>query len=228
MDVQRNSLLDSGAVLAATTGFLYCVSAAYYYGFLRVFQLDANVLDRDFKQSLYYGFTIAWVPTFVGLLCYVIARYLYSHVLFPSINDWLKNSHRNKRRFLKFKHQRMGKRKDSKLELLQKKHTLKIALYLGTFMALILSLVHFETKGKEEAASSLNKINNKSILPSDLITVKIDDNPHQLFFLVCGARNCAGIDPDTKIIYYFPQNGHSYQLPEPQKTQTQSSVKKAS
>jgi hypothetical protein len=214
MDERKSSLFDSGAVLAAATGFLYCASAAYYGGYFRVFQLDADVLDRNFNQSLYNGFAISWVPAFLSLFYYAALRFLYAYLLLPALNDWLHHGILNKRRFLKLKHRAWGKRKDSKIVRSQKKHTLKFAFYIVVFLALILSLVHFESKGKEEATSARNKVESKTFLPSDIITVKIDDIQHQLFFLSCGARNCAGIDPDTKVIYYFPQNGHSYQLPE--------------
>jgi len=79
---------------------------------------------------------------------------------------------------------------------------------------LILSLQYFEGKGKEVALADLKTIESSAVQASDLVTVKIDDKLMQLLPWVCGARNCAGIDPNTKVIYYFPQNGHSYQFVE--------------
>lgn len=214
MDERKNLLFDSGAVLAAATGFLYCASAAYDGGYFGVFQLDADVLDRSFNQSLYNGFAISWGPAFLALFYYAAIRFLYAYLVLPALNNWLRHCLLNKRRFLKFKHRALGKRKDSKIVRSQKKHTLKIAFYIVVFFALILFLVYFESKGKKNATLVHSKIMTKSVLPSNMITVKIDDIQHRLFFLFCGARNCAGIDLDTRIIYYFPQNGHSYQLPE--------------
>jgi len=100
--------------------------------------------------------------------------------------------------------------KTRKLSTAKKKHTLTAFLYLGIFTMLILSLQYFEGKGKEVALADLKTIESSAVQASDLVTVKIDDKLMQLLPLVCGARNCAGIDPKTKVIYYFPQNGHSY------------------
>jgi len=104
--------------------------------------------------------------------------------------------------------------KTRKLSTAKKKHTLTAFLYLGIFTMLILSLQYFEGKGKEVALADLKTIESSAVQASDLVTVKIDDKLMQLLPWVCGARNCAGIDPNTKVIYYFPQNGHSYQFVE--------------
>jgi len=56
----------------------------------------------------------------------------------------------------------------------------------------------------------LRSIESKQIAQANLINVNIDDEIRHLHLLICGARNCAGIESETKRIYYFPQNGHSY------------------
>jgi hypothetical protein len=214
MTTQRSSLIDSAVALAVITAFFYAISTAYYDGYFQPLQLDPNVLDRNVQQSLYRGFVISLEPASKVLFIYTIGCILYSHFLLPRFNGWLRHSRWSKRQFLKLKHFYLGKRKDPKIEIFQKKHTLIACLYFGVFLTLIFSLMYFENKGKEVAFTDLKKIENDAIQPSDLITVKIDDKPKQLLSLMCGARNCAGIDPNTKIIYYFPQNGHSYQFIE--------------
>jgi len=212
MTNQKKSLIDSGATLAAITGGLYSVSTAYYGGYFSTLQLDDNILDRNFHQSLYHGFVISFMPVFYVLFVYASARFLYSHMLLPEINDLLRHSLRRRRLFLKLKHKCLGKRKDSEIERYQKRHTFKAVLYAGIFTTLLFSLWYFESNGKKEGIVVLEKIESKAIQQSDLIMVKIEDKPMQLLPLICGARNCAGIEPNTKVVYYFPQNGHSYQL----------------
>jgi len=192
--------------------FFYAISTAYYDGYFGPLHLDANVLDRNVQQSLYRGFVISLTPTLIGLLIYACGCAFYSHVLLPVLNDWLRHSRWCKRQFLKLKHLCLGREKDPEIERSQKKHTLTAFLYLGIFTILILSLQYFERKGKEVAVADLKTIESSAVQASDLVTVKIDEKLMQLLPLVCGARNCAGIDPKTKVIYYFPQNGHSYQF----------------
>lgn len=212
MPTHRSSLFDSAVTLAVTTAFFYAISTAYYDGYFGPLHLDANVLDRNVQQSLYRGFVISLTPTLIGLLIYACGCAFYSHVLLPVLNDWLRHSRWCKRQFLKLKHLCLGREKDPEIERSQKKHTLTAFLYLGIFTILILSLQYFERKGKEVAVADLKTIESSAVQASDLVTVKIDEKLMQLLPLVCGARNCAGIDPKTKVIYYFPQNGHSYQF----------------
>lgn len=229
MTNQRSSLIDSAATLTAITAFLYSVSSAYYEGYFIPLQLDNNMLDRNFQQSLYQGFVISFVPMFVVLLVYAVVCFLYSHMLLPSLNDWLRHTLGRRRIFIKFKHKcRLYKRKDSEIERCQKRHTYKAVLCFSVFTILLISLVHFESKGKKEAIAVLKKIGSNTIQQSDLVTVKIEDKPKKLFPLVCGARNCAGIEPNTKVVYYFLQNGHSYQLVVPNSSQIPASADKAS
>lgn len=48
-------LTDSAIILAGITAYLYCSSTAYTYGYLQYFELNAEVLDRNFHQTLYDG-----------------------------------------------------------------------------------------------------------------------------------------------------------------------------
>lgn len=213
MENNRNPLLDSGVALAALTAYLYCASAANYGGYLDSLRLDADVLDRNFQQILYNGFLVSFGPALLALTIYAASRLFYSHALLPEINDWLRKYWRRKRQFLKLKHGWYGKRKDSKIEQREKQHSVTAALFAAVFFALILTFVYFEAKGREAAVSILEKINKKSVQDHELIIVPINGQSLKLLYLTCGARNCAGIDLSTRIVHYFPQNGHSYYLP---------------
>ena len=114
--------------------------------------------------------------------------------------------------FLKGKHFLLGKQKDPAIERHQKKHSLTAVFYIGLFAALIYLLINCESKGKEAAEAILKRIESNAVQQSEIITVKIDDKAKQLLSLACGERNCAGIELSTKTVYYFPQNGHSFQL----------------
>ncbi|MEI8572885.1 hypothetical protein U737_00090 [Methylomonas sp. LW13] len=209
MDNRQNSLLDSGLGLAAITSFLYCASAAYTGGFLRQLGLDSDVLDRNFQQILYHGFVISFGPVLTGLAIYTVCRFAYSHAILPEVNDALRHNLKRKRRFLKLKFKLLGKRKDSDTEKREKRHSIKSAFLLTIFFALILSLAHFESKGKALASSVYAKLDSKSIPDHEMVTVSINGQSQKLLYLMCGARNCAGAAPDTKLVHYFPQNGHS-------------------
>ncbi len=214
MSGKQSQLLESGMVIAVVTAILYCVSAAYNGGYFYPLQLDSDVLDQNFHQVLYNGFLVSFVPAFEGLIIYVLLRILYSHALFPEFNNLLRKSWGKKRWFIKQKQRFFGKGKDSKIEQDKKQYSIKILVYSVFFLGFLLSMVYFESIGKKAAYSILEKIETKSIQENELISVKIDEKLEKLFYLMCGARNCAGINPKTKVVYYFPQNGHSYQLRE--------------
>ena len=211
MSEKQYSLLDSGAILAAITGLLYCVSNAKYEGYLSSFQLDADVLDRNFQQILYQGFIESYSQIFLLLGGYALVRFAFSHAILPGLEAWLK-SHKGKRQYLKIKRRWFGKGKDSQRVRQAKKHTNTFAVPTIALLVLLMALVNFEAKGRLQALAILKKIDKKSISDQELITVQIENQPRKLVYLTCGARNCAGIDPNTKTVYYFPQNGHSYLL----------------
>lgn len=207
----RPSALDSAVMLAAATAFLYCVSTAHYGGYLGPLHLDADVLDRNFHQVLYNGFLIALAPVLYALLIYGAARFFYSHMLLPEANDWLRHSFSRRRSLLKLKRKWHGRRKASFHERQQKQHTMRALLCFAVALAFIVSMVYFESLGKKMALEILKRVDESPQQISGVITVKIDDQVRSLFYLGCGARNCAGADRSTKTIYYFPQNGHAYQ-----------------
>lgn len=228
MSTERNPLRDSGLALAAVTAFLYCASSAYTGGFNGHFGLDGDVLDRNFQQILYDGFLISFGPILLVLVIYTALRFFYSDAVLPAINDAMQKNWRRKRFFLKLKHRWYGKRKDSELELREKKHTRVAAAIAGVAFAFILSLVHFESEGKKAASQVRTKLEHKSFLQHEVVTVTVNGEAKKLLYLSCGARNCAGVDPETRVVQYFPQNGHSYLLPveKPKRSTASESVTK--
>lgn len=213
MSTKRDPLLDSGLALAAVTAFLYCASAAHTGGFNSRLGLDGDVLDRGFQQILYDGFLISFGPALLVLVIYTTLRFFYSDAVLPVVIDALQKNWRRKRFVLKLKHRWYGKRKDSELELREKKHTRVAAVITSVAFLVIISLVYFESKGKEVASQVRTKLEHKSFLQNEVVTVTVNGEVRKLLYLSCGARNCAGIDPETQVVQYFPQNGHSYHLP---------------
>ncbi|PPK75979.1 hypothetical protein B0F87_10469 [Methylobacter tundripaludum] len=209
MDNQTNKLIDSGLIITFATAFLYCVSTAQNGGYLGVLLLDTDILDRNLDQILYNGFVISFSLVTWVVMIYLGWRFVYSHMILPEFNDWYSFSIR--RKVVKFKKKYCPKkRKDSPLETREKHKTRKAGFYFMLFIFFISSLVYFEKQGKKDAMELLRSIESKQIAQANLINVNIDDEIRHLHLLICGARNCAGIESETKRIYYFPQNGHSY------------------
>lgn len=205
-----NKLIDSGLIITFATAFLYCVSTAQNGGYLSVLLLDTDILDRNLDQILYNGFIISFYPVTMGIFIYLCWRFVFSHMILPEFIDWLRHSYSARRKVVKLKKTWFGRRKDSPLEIHEKYKTRKVGFYFMLFICFILSLVYFEKQGKKGAMELLQSIESNRIAETNLINVNIDDEIRHLHLLVCGARNCAGIESETKRIYYFPQMGHSY------------------
>lgn len=204
MTRNQNSLVESGTVIAFGTAILYCVNAAYYGGYLSTLQLDSNLLDQNLHQILYNGFFQSLIPAFCGMLLYIFVILISSFIKIFNINRWL----------IKQRQSCIDKKKDNEIDYYFKKHLSNISFYFVIFVVSLLLLIYFESEGEKAASLILEKIKSNAIQENELITVNIDGKPEKLFHLMCGARNCAGIDPKSKVVYYFPQNGHSYHLRE--------------
>jgi hypothetical protein len=221
----KNPLLESAVILAVATAFLYCSSTAYNGGFLGLLHLDANALERDFHQVLYNGVLVSLGPVLLALICYAVASYCYSHALLPGLNDWLRNRFSRKRRYLKLKHRLIEKRKDSPREKQAKQHTVTVFRFVIVCFVFVSSMIYFEAQGRKEARR-LHKELEKTVVQSNLVSTEINDKQYKLVKIACGARNCAGIDPSTKIVYYFPSSGYSFlYVPPAQEPTSQNSTK---
>lgn len=211
MSDSKHPALNSAVFLAAATAFLYCVSTAFMGGYLGTLKLDADVLDRNFHQVLYGGFLISLNEVLVGLAIVAATSWICSHLLIPEFTDYLRKGIAQRRRVLKIKRFFHGKRRDTLQERVWKRRTHRAFVYAVLSIALILLLAHYETKGKRQAEALLTRINTGQPVTSQLVRVKIDDQLQSLVHLACGARNCAGYDKTSKLVYYYPQTGHAFQ-----------------
>ncbi len=225
MSDSKHPILNSAVLLTAATAFLYCISTAYFGGYLHSLHLDADVLDRNFHQVLYNGFLISFTQVLVSTFVYAIVRILYSRVFLPSLTDWLRRARVNRRRYIKARRALFGKRKHTEVERRQRERTTTALGYCALSFVFFLVLVYFEGQGKKDALAIMKQIEaGKAEEVSSIVHVKIEDKVKNLFCLGCGARNCAGIDLASKTIYYFQQNGHSYQYAAPSKPAPPSSA----
>jgi hypothetical protein len=195
---QSNWAIDTGVALAAITAYLYCASTARTGGYLGRLELDADILDRNFHQVLYDGFLQSFT-----LLLFLVLGLVVLHNIQPAIQGWLQKSQQDARAS-------KGKVASPSLDRFVAVLVTQLVLATLVFIGLITTLAHAEGKGKALAIEALSRIEKHQVLEQQVIRVKIDDNMKTLVFLFCGARNCAGMDADTRDVYYFPQNGHSF------------------
>lgn len=181
---------------------------------MRVLRLDADVLDRNFHQTLYHGFVTAFTPVFYVLSVLCVVFMVYSHLALPELNDALRGSRSRQRKALKIKRWVLGKRRDSAFERRQKRRSVWMFVFVVLGVAFILFLAHFERLGKERALKLLAGL-EQPMQDATMVSVQIDGRLHRLHYLSCGARNCAGIDPATRMVHYFPQSGHAFQHSKP-------------
>jgi hypothetical protein len=214
MGVSREPLLNSGVALALLTAALYCVSTAYYGGFLAVLRLDADVLDRNFHQILYHGFLTAFVPVFQLLAWSAIVLFASAMLGTPALNAFLRRRWSRKRVFVVLRKALRPDARSTAFEIAQRKLAGYACIALAFALTVIFALAHFDRQGKEAGEKLLSKL-DQPVPDSFMVSVKIDGQPHRLLYLACGARNCAGIEPTTRMVHYFPQNGHAFRHPQP-------------
>lgn len=214
MSGPRAPLWNGGLALALATAALYCVSTAYYGGFMGVLRLDADVLDRNFHQILYHGFLTAFVPAFQVLAVIGITLFASAMLGTPALNAFLRKRWSRRRLFVLLRKELTPNRLATSFEIRQRKLAGYALIYLAIAMLVIYSLAHFDRLGKDAAEKLLAKLEHP-IPDSTFVTVKIDGQMHRLLYLACGARNCAGLDPATHVVHYFPQNGHAFRHPKP-------------
>ncbi|WP_330924890.1 hypothetical protein [Candidatus Sororendozoicomonas aggregata] len=201
---------DSAFFLAGITAFLYCSSTAYTHGYFGVLGLDSDVLDRNFHQILYHGMIenleLIMLLPFI-FICGVLFIYFYVTTLNPvliKISEKVikKTNLKNKRK----------ERSEDEIKIDEKYERLlrKSLIFCFAFTVFFSIMIKNEREGRDAANNALKMLDDKSYHK-----VKIFKNGENLefAFLYCGARNCAGIEPESREIIYFPQNGHSYSQP---------------
>ncbi|MCW8890865.1 MAG: hypothetical protein OQL20_09430 [Sedimenticola sp.] len=200
-------ILDSAAILACVTAFLYSASTAFTHGYFALLNLDSDILDRNFHQIIYHGmilniWTILTVP-------FIWAVFVTIHSAYKiELSNYLFKSFSNGRKFVGLK---------KKLKLSTKKHraferkyrTRNNNAWVILFVSVIflLTMVKYESQGKEEARQLLLKIEKGEFNKINLKSQKMGNG---FAYLYCGARNCAALDVGNKEVIYFPQNGHRY------------------
>lgn len=209
-----NKLPESGLVIAISTALLYTWSTAYHQGYLRTARLDSDVLDRNVHQVLYNGFLLAFGPVFLVIVAVTFALFLYSHVVLPGFVGYTKKGFDARRRVVKLKRFFLGRNKDSSAEKRAKKlftNTLFLAFFAISY---ILSLAYFEHEGKSKASAVLKDHVTGKSSPFSMVKVNVGKDQKELRMLACGARNCAGIEKGTNVIFYFNQSpGYSFSYP---------------
>ncbi|MFU2511227.1 hypothetical protein [Pseudoalteromonas sp. ASV78] len=200
-------ILDSAAILAFITAFLYCVSTAYTYGYFGVLFLDSDLLERNFHQIMYHGLLQSFPILLTILFFCAISVTIHSAFTTGLINYVIKNE--NKEKFVSKLVQKL-KPKNKHLTVLEQTHSKrvkKIWIVFSLFFIFTLLMAYIESKGVDSAKNMKNSIKEGKYRAVKL-SVKQGDKPFALLY--CGARNCAAIDPENKEIKYFPQKEHTH------------------
>ncbi|USD39495.1 hypothetical protein [Ferrimonas sp. SCSIO 43195] len=203
-------LLDSAIILAFITAFIYSVSTAYYQGFLSYFNLDYNILDRNFNQTLYNGM-LAALPSFLAfLLVMTVFLVFFSYMFFPVFISFCKNSFFISKLYCRaldfFKTEQDNNIYVTKLCRVA---DLSLIAFIVS-IAPIVYLTYIEGKAVEKAQSIEKGIVDGNFDSNDLMRVKVGGEPKNLYVLACGSRNCAGLNIETNEIYYFEQKEISF------------------
>lgn len=217
MSGSKESLWNSGTALALLTASFYGISTAHYGGFLGVLRLDADVLDRNFHQILFHGFLTAYVPAFHVLAFGSLFLLAMAVLVTPAMNAYLNGKRSRKRNFLLVKQFLTLGGRATPLERKLRRLAKSAFICLTVAVSAIYLLAHFERRGRTAAEELLGKLKGP-MAESALVSVRIDGEQHRLLYLTCGARNCAGMDPTTHMVYYFPQNGHAFRHPASEAT----------
>lgn len=191
----KNSSYTFLMVTLATVSF-YAWSVAHFNALLSVFNLNYTVLEKSFYQTLYYGF----LHSFGNLLIFVV----YVLVLFflvymittslPEVISWIKKE--------------AAPSSNNKPESLPAKLSKKIALsclcFVLVLVLFLLSLSYMEKNGRELGLERLASFSSDDMPQNHVINVKVDGENKELFLIECGSANCAGLEGETDLIYYFP------------------------
>ncbi|MCE8017705.1 hypothetical protein HOP62_16625 [Halomonas sp. MCCC 1A17488] len=215
--MSRKMGVDSAIFLAAFTALLYTWSTAYYHGYIGVLNLNADMMERNFHQIIYDGFLISFAPVLVILIISAMCLWAYSHAVLPSYTDWLKSSVGRKRKVVRVRRLFFGCRGETVLELRAKSSTVKAALFAFAGIFYIVSLGFFDREGKVRAEEFLSVIASEDHHYSRVINAQVGGEIKKLIFIRCGVRNCAGLEKNEGVIYYFDSSsGYSftYALPK--------------
>ena len=167
--------------------------------------LDSDVLDRNFHQTLYQGLLLNLKQLFLVLIA--VATFYFSKSSFKIfLSSKIKKNYKNGRKIAEIKKTlRFKNRKNNRLERQYRPAINKSVGAIVVLVVLIFVLAHFERKGKlfaEDVKASIIENRFNSVTFVEYSDVK------KIAYLYCGSRNCAGMDVETNEIVYFQQNGH--------------------
>jgi len=206
-------LLESAVFLAISTAILFSWSTAHYHGYLDVTKLSPEMMTKNFNQIVYDGFVRSGFPITLLLLLIAAVLFLYSHMILPAWIDHLRGSFKAKRFAVKLQRHFIGRRVDTDYEKKSKSNFNTAAVSFIALFIFMMSLVIFDAYGRAKAQNIYNELKEGKFAENSIIEVKIDNKLRTLRFLECGSKNCAGIEPKTNSIYYFPQSiGYRFKL----------------
>lgn len=201
--------IDGAIILSFCTALLYCASTAFTHGFMGVLRLDTDVLDRNLHQIIYHGMILSLVPIVIGPIVIFFSSSVRSAIILE-ISLQVKKKFSLARKTSKVLKLLKLRQKKNKTVLEKKHYQLNATLFklaVSSFVFLC-SMVYLESRGKEEANLLLKNINAGKYQEVDAPAFGVK----AMASLFCGARNCAAINPVTKEIIYFPQEGYTIRM----------------
>jgi hypothetical protein len=198
---------DSAVLLAGVTAYLFCSSSAYTNGYFQIFNLDSDVLDRNFHQAMYSGMILNLLGIMMIPIAIAGTIFLYSTIVLEIKRKISKNFSFGRKLVRLKKILGMKTKKVRPIESYYKKLFKKsgVAVFIST--GFILAMLNFEINGRDSALKIKEKIVSNTY---NLVSVEVDKKIYEVAHLYCGSRNCAGQIASTGEILYYPQKGFVY------------------
>ncbi|MES9906531.1 MAG: hypothetical protein ABW168_28100 [Sedimenticola sp.] len=209
-----SKLADSVILLALGTAILFCSGTAYYHGYVTTLDLETQIIERGFHQTLYQGLMLTILPAIYLSLVAFPLFYFYSHGLLQLYVDLLEGKYSRKKKLIKIKKIWLGKKKDRQIQINAKKQTTHVLIISIAVLSFIFSMFLLEKKGRNEAKEVMALTSAGKAAKQKTITARIDGQKIDLQLLICGARNCAGLKMNDKNIYYFTHTSFSHKQQE--------------
>lgn len=205
--------IDGALVLAAFSAALYIASSAHYGGLLSTFNLDPNLLERDLYLSLYGGL-LALLSTIIGvsLLAGIIAAAL-ALLFIPELSKLVRQRMQSSKALddhLAARELALGRPLMRFTQLASEKTALWMLPISFSALLLVLLLVGVERDGRKSGDAILKKIEEDALVVRDIMIVELGGTQRSLVHLACGSNYCAGIDPCSRQVFYYPQGPRSF------------------
>lgn len=181
-------------MVTLATVSLYAWSVAHFNALITVFGLDYAMLEKSFYQTLYYGFLHSFANLLIFVV-YMVVLFFLVYIVTSSLPEVINLLNKKV----------VG---DSKAEpfpaRLAKRMMLSGGACVCVLVLFLVSLSYMEKDGQKLGLEKLASFTSTDVTKVPIINVKIDGENKELFFIVCGSVNCAGLDKNTDLIYYFP------------------------